>query len=166
MKNATRIGILGIVLASIVAADGPADAVTLKAIKYDDLSNAVRLLRGKVIVVDFWADYCVPCKREFPRLVELQRKYAQAGLTAVSVSLDENTEAKRQAIGAFLKKQGATFTNILLDETPTLWQAKLKINGPPLVFVFNRKGELVKRFEDEGVDFDKINALVATLLKD
>jgi thiol-disulfide isomerase/thioredoxin len=164
MKNATRIGMLGIILASIVAANGPADAVTLKTIKYDDLTAAVRLSRGKVVVVDFWADYCVPCKREFPHLVELQRKHAKAGLVAVSVSLDDNSEAKRQAVGSFLKKQGATFTNYLLDETPTLWQSKLKIDGPPLVFVFNRKGELVKRFADEEVDFEKINGLVAALL--
>lgn len=140
------------------------DSVTLKVVKYDDLADAVRRLRGKVVVVDFWADYCAPCKHAFPRLVELHRKHAPAGLAAVSVSLDQNTEADRRRVVAFLKKQSATFANCLLDEPAGMWQNKLRVDGPPIVFVFNRKGELVRRMADAEVDYDAVAKLVATLL--
>jgi thiol-disulfide isomerase/thioredoxin len=166
MKKAFRITLLGFVLFSIVAADQHAESVTLKVAKYDDLTSTVRQLRGNVVVVDFWADYCPPCKREFARLVDLHRKHAKAGLVAVSVSLDENVVPKRQSVNNFLAKQNASFANYLLDEKPDVWQAKLKIDGPPLIFVFNRKGELAQRFADAEVDYDKIAALVAKLLKE
>jgi thiol-disulfide isomerase/thioredoxin len=166
MTKTARVLFLGAILFSISAADRPAECTTLKVVKYDKLTEAVRQLRGNVVIVDFWADFCVPCKREFPRLVELHRKHATAGLSAVSVALDENDDAHRQSVNRFLGKQNAVFANYLLDEKPCVWQTKLKIDGPPLVFVFNRKGELVQRFADAEVDYDKIAALVAKLLKE
>ena len=60
--------------------------------------------------------------------------------------------------------KGAAFANYLLDEKPDVWQAKLKIDGPPCVFVFNRRGRLVKKFHDH-VDYTEIERLVADLLK-
>ena len=52
----------------------------------------------------------------------------------------------------FLQKQKATMTNLILDEKPEVWQAKFKIDGPPLVMVFNRKGELEQKFVDKDVE--------------
>jgi thiol-disulfide isomerase/thioredoxin len=145
-----------------LAADPAPPAVTLKVIRYDELTAAVRQLRGKVVVVDFWADFCLPCKREFPRLMELARRHAGQPVAVVSVALDE--PAKRPNVEAFLRKQCATIDNYLLNEPYPFWQAKLKIEGPPLVFVFNRKGELARRFADEAVDYDNIGNLVNRLL--
>jgi thiol-disulfide isomerase/thioredoxin len=142
------------------------DTIVLKVVRYDGLTDLIKQQRGKVLVVDFWADFCVPCKREFPNLVALHQKYAKDGFVAVSVSLDDPTDddAKAKAL-KFLRAQKATFTNVLLDEKPEVWQAKLKIDGPPLVMVFARDGKLEQRFVDKAVDYAEIGKLVAELLK-
>ena len=57
----------------------PGKAVALAAVDYDGLGKAIRGLRGKVVVVDIWATWCPPCKREFPELVKLHDKYAADG---------------------------------------------------------------------------------------
>jgi len=149
---------------AVLAADPPkpAEPVRLNAVKYDDLGDAVRKLKGKVVVLDFWADYCLPCKREFPKLVALHRKYAADGLSAVSVSLDEKTG--HDGAKAFLEARGAAFANYRLDEVPAVWQAKLKVQGPPLVYVFNRRGELEQKFADD-IDYAAVEKLAAELLK-
>jgi thiol-disulfide isomerase/thioredoxin len=156
-----------VLVAIALAADPPraGDAGRLQAVKYDELTDAIRKLKGKVVVVDFWADYCPPCKREFPRLVGLHARYAAAGLAAVSVSLDDPAEAGTTSkVQKFLDARHAAFANYVLDERPAVWQAKLKVDGPPAVYVFNRNGELEQKFADE-VDYNKVESLVADLLK-
>jgi thiol-disulfide isomerase/thioredoxin len=140
--------------------------IDLRVVRYDGLTDVIKQNKGKVVVVDFWADFCIPCKREFPNLVALHQKYARNGFVAVSVSLDDATddEAKAKAL-KFLQAQKATFTNLLLDEKPEVWQAKLKIDGPPLVMVFARDGKLEQKFVDKAVDYAEIGKLVAELLK-
>ena len=154
-----------LMLPAAVPAEPPA-AIAVKVVKYDGLSALVKKQSGKVVVVDFWADYCIPCKREFPKLVALHKERAADGLVAVSVSLDDMSEdGAKDKVLKFLQKQKATMTNLILDEKPEVWQAKFKIDGPPLVMVFNRKGELEQKFVDKEVDYAVIGKLVADLLR-
>jgi len=148
------------------AAQPPAPpAVELKAVRYDTLVGAIKQ-PGKVVVVDFWADFCVPCKKEFPGLVKLHQKYAGEGLVAISVALDDPTDDKAKARALkFLRDRGAAFANYLLDEKAETWQEKLKIDGPPLVVVFDRQGNKAKEYRDD-VKYDEIEKLAAKLLKD
>jgi thiol-disulfide isomerase/thioredoxin len=163
MRHFILLSCMGTLAAAAVAA--PPTAVTVKVVRYDGLSELVKQHKGKVVVVDFWADYCIPCKREFPKLVALHNQHAKAGLVAMSVSLDDLSEdGAKDKVVKFLEKQNATMTNLILDEKPEVWQAKLKIDGPPLVMVFNRKGELEQKFVDKDVDYDAIGKLVTELL--
>lgn len=57
-------------------------------------------LRGKVVLIDFWASWCGPCRQENPRIVALHQKYKSAGFTVFGVSLDDNADAWKQAIVA------------------------------------------------------------------
>jgi thiol-disulfide isomerase/thioredoxin len=167
----------GLVVATLLAAStvspyagAPTSApVSVQAIKYNDLAKQIRSLKGKVIVVDFWADFCPPCKKEFPHLVELHNKYAADGLVAVSVSLDDPADQKvRQKVLEFLEKRKAEFTNLILDEPSEFWQMKLKIDGPPCVYVYNRDNKIAKKLpagENEPVDYQVIEKLVMELLK-
>jgi hypothetical protein len=101
----------------------------------------------------------------------MQSKYAKDGFAAVSVSLDDPNDKKaKDRVIKFLESKKATFTNLILDEKPEVWQEKLKIDGPPAVFVFGRDGKLVKKFAEgvegaEHVDYAKIEQLVTELLK-
>ena len=127
--------------------------VELKSVKYDELTAALRDLRGKVVVLDVWASWCVPCKKEFPHLVELHQKYVKDGLACVSVSVDEpdGTEAALK----FLEKQNATFANYRIEEPDSVWQPRWRFKGVPAVFVFDRqgrpRGEVHQRRSEEPV---------------
>lgn len=93
----------------------------------------------------------------------MHNKYAKDGLAAVSVSLDDPTDEKaQQRVIDFLRKQKATFTNLVLDEKSEVWQEKLKFDGPPCVFVFDREGKW-KKFESP--DYAEIEKYVVDLLK-
>jgi hypothetical protein len=93
----------------------------------------------------------------------MQQKHAKDGVAAISVSLDDPKDKKAmQNVRDFLRKQKATFTNLVLDEKPEVWQEKLKFDGPPCVFVFNRDGKWEKF---AAPDYAVIEKYVAGLLK-
>ena len=77
--------------------------IRVEKIKYADLGKLIRSQRGKVVIVDVWADFCVPCKREFPNLVALHNKYKDEGLVAVyGGQLRERVEVGVQVNGGLL----------------------------------------------------------------
>ncbi len=127
----------------VAAQDTP--SVELKAVKYPELCKAIRGMKGKVVVVDLWASWCVPCKEEFPNLVKLHEKYADDGLICVSVALDE--EKDHAAALRFLQKMKANFPHFRLDEEFDFWQTKFDIKEPPAVFVFDRANRRAGKFD-------------------
>jgi thiol-disulfide isomerase/thioredoxin len=69
------------------------------------LEGAVPDVKGKVALIDFWASWCVPCKKSFPVMKELTEKFGPRGFVVVAVSVDEN----KGAMDAFLKKNPNPF---------------------------------------------------------
>jgi thiol-disulfide isomerase/thioredoxin len=165
-----RLALVAVALGPCLAVGGkvpaPPAEVRLQAVRKDDFVKALAAQRGKVVVLDVWADFCVPCKREFPHLVALHRKYAGQGLTAVSVSVDP-AEDQGKAL-RFLRKVGAAFPNYLFDEKVAVWQEHFDIYGPPAVLVFGRDGKLAGRFDHNDVNkvysYDDVEKLVRKLL--
>lgn len=111
----------------LTASAAPADAL--------DLAR----FRGKVIVVDFWASWCAPCRHSFPWLNELQAKYAAQGLVIVGVNVDRD----RAAAERFLRETPARF-DIVYDPKGEL-AAKYEAPGMPASYIFGRDGELAAR---------------------
>jgi thiol-disulfide isomerase/thioredoxin len=142
--------------------------VELKTVKYDALKAAVRAQHGKVVVVDIWADFCIPCKKAFPHLLEMQHQYEKQGLVCMTVTIDKPEE--RDTPLKFLRKQKATIANYLLDEPQAFWQEKFEMNGPPVVFVFDRQGKRAAKFDNSNLDNAftpaDVEKLVQQLLKD
>src|SRR5436853_4859701 len=78
-------------------------SVRLDLVTYKQLGNEIRNLQGQVILVDFWADFCRPCKEKFPHVLALYRKYAKDGLAVVTVSIDDVTDPDvRERVRSFL----------------------------------------------------------------
>ncbi|HUG91687.1 MAG TPA: TlpA disulfide reductase family protein, partial [Planctomycetaceae bacterium] len=98
------------------AAEPPAEKkITLEVVdrKGYDKVLADKDHRGQVVVVDFWATWCVPCLKNFKHTVEWQEKYGKHGLAVVSVSMDEPDDETRERTLEFLTRHKATFTNLL-----------------------------------------------------
>jgi thiol-disulfide isomerase/thioredoxin len=166
-------GLLCLCLAGVCALGGHAqeakDGIELQVVKYAGLKDVVHKNRGKMILVDFWAYFCVPCKKGFPHVVAMHKKYAKEGLAVVSVSLDpvDDATARDDAL-KFLKKVGAEFTNLYLEEPADFWQKKLGFPGPPCYFVFNRQGQWTK-FEPVGeapVDYEAMEKFIVERLRE
>lgn len=103
--------------------------------------------RGKVILVDYWATWCGPCTKNFPHTVELHRRYADRGFTALAVSLDE--PESEDAVRKFLQAQGATFDNILSEhgiDDQSFEQFEIETGSLPHYVLYNRRGEVVRTF--------------------
>jgi thiol-disulfide isomerase/thioredoxin len=146
-------------------AQGQAD-VRLDLVTYKQLGSEIRKLEGQVVLVDFWADYCQPCKQKFPHVQALQRKYAKEGLAVVAVSVDdvEDPDARERA-KAFLRQQRSSCRNLLLAEKPEMWVSKLKMNSIPSMFLFDRHGRLINRWTGDEVDLSIIERRIVELLK-
>jgi thiol-disulfide isomerase/thioredoxin len=147
--------------------------VSVQEIKYPGLQEMVLKNRGKVVVVDFWSTGCPPCIRNFPHMLETQKKYGKDGLVSISVSLDkpEKDEAPSQMKGRVLKlleKLGSTIPNVILDESDELVADKLRIGPLPCVYVFSRQGKWTKFGGDgkSGVSPPEVEKLVAELLQE
>ena len=72
----------------VAAPAGAEDKVEVKVMTYPELQKFVKDNKGKVIVVDFWQDFCKICKAEMPKLIELKKKYGD-DLVAITVNLDD-----------------------------------------------------------------------------
>lgn len=94
---------------------------------------------GKVVVLDFWASWCVPCRRSFPWMNEMVEKYSDQGLVVIAVNLDRD----RADADAFLAEVPANF-EILFDPDASLAR-EYGVEAMPNSFVFGRDGELVAR---------------------
>jgi peroxiredoxin len=98
-------------------------------------------LRGKVVLLNFWATWCPPCRREMPDMEKLYQRFAQKGLVVLAVS-----DEKRETVEEFLKKQNYTFP-VLLDPDRKVNTA-FGIEGIPNSFLFDRQGKLVAQSID------------------
>jgi cytochrome c biogenesis protein CcmG/thiol:disulfide interchange protein DsbE len=117
-------------------------------------------LRGRVVYVDFWASWCGPCRRSFPWLNALQRRFGGHGLTVVAINVDK----RRADADRFLQQYPAGFT-VVFDPAGIV-PAAYDVPGMPASYVIDRGGNVVeieRGFLDERAEAleVRIAALVA-----
>lgn len=144
----------------IVAALAAALAVQAAEIKVGDAFPALaqaglegelpKELKGKVVLVDFWASWCGPCKQSLPVLNELAERYSGRGLVVLGVSVDDTKAAMDQ----FLKKNAARFP-MVRDAKQTL-VAQVNVSSMPTSFILDAEGKV--RFLHNGFHGDKTRA--------
>jgi thiol-disulfide isomerase/thioredoxin len=104
-------------------------------------------LKGQVILLDFWASWCAPCRSSFPAMEALSKTYAGQGLTIIAVSVDE----KRANMREFLKSAKVSFT-VVGDPRHKL-VATADIRSMPTSFLIDRAGKI--RFVHAGFDAER-----------
>lgn len=116
----------------------PAPDFTLLTLSGD----TVRLsgLRGKVVLLNFWATWCVPCRTEMPTIEDLYQRHKDQGLEVVGVNLDLLSTA---GVEAFVKEVGVTF-RIVLDPSWSTARA-YRVVGLPTTYLIDRAGNVVVR---------------------
>ena len=108
---------------------------------------------------------------EIHNLVELHKQYGPQDVACVSLSFDYEgiagvtPEDARAPVLEFLRSQGATFDNVMSNEDSDALYRKFKLSSVPAIFVYDRSGELRKRFADEGA-YEQVRLLVAELVEE
>lgn len=147
---------------SPATADGNASTALFNA-GFKDLAGIRQPLsrwRGKVLVVNFWATWCPPCREEIPEFVKLQSKYGAQGLQFVGIAIDETAKVQ-----AYSDQMGINYPVLVGDlDAVALSQATgNRLGGLPYTLVLDRSGKIVAT-ELGGLSTAKLEATLKPLL--
>ena len=112
---------------------------TLKDIDGEAVSLAS--YEGHVIVLNFWATWCAPCRFEIPRLIKLQNQYRAAGLIVVGLSIDTVPEKAT----AYAQRMGINYPILVIGENHSIQKAYAPIWGVPSTVLIRRNGLICRR---------------------
>jgi len=116
--------------------------------------------RGKVVLLDFWASWCGPCRHSFPWMYDMQAKYKAKGLEVVAVSLD----MERDSADNFLKKYPVNFT--IGYDTDGFVADAYQVSVMPTSYLIDRKGNVVEvHYGFRSSDADKMEARLREVLE-
>ena len=125
---------------------------------------SVEALRGKVLMLDFWATWCGPCRMSIPILNQLHDKYGKDGLVIVGISDETAKQVK-----PFAEQIGMRYTVVADPVTNRVWQQNYQVESLPSLVVIDRKGKL--RLYEKGIDTtsgrgtrDRLTEIITQLL--
>ena len=131
---------LGAALTSADPAGRAAPDFELKSI--DGKSYKLADLRGKAVLLNFWATWCPPCKIEIPWFIELQKQYANQGLIVVGVAMDDDTN-KQKVVKDFADQMKIDYPILLgTDQVADQYGG---VDALPTTFFIGRDGKIVRR---------------------
>ena len=152
------------VIVLLTLPSGPSPAMDPMGITPDfsrnDLSgHPVHLIdyRGEVVLLNFWASWCGPCREEMPQFSKWQYSYGTRGLQVIGVAMDDNAGSARK----FLKQYPVSYPIVMGDAK--LGESFGGILGLPTSYLIDAEGRLVARYRGES-DLKKMEAQIQTLL--
>ncbi len=105
-------------------------------------------LKGKVVLVDFWASWCIPCKNSMPHIIELYNNRADSSFTVIAVNVDE----EKSKINEFANSINVTFPFPVIFDKESKLPAMYNVEGMPTTIIIDKEG--VIRFKDTGFTSD------------
>ncbi len=106
----------------------------------DGRSLSLSQYRGKVVILNFWAPWCPPCRREIPDLISLQNQYGAQGLQIIGIGLDQPNN-----VAAFVRQNSINYPVAVGDADVA--QLYGGVSGIPTTFIIDKQGNIRKSFE-------------------
>jgi thiol-disulfide isomerase/thioredoxin len=113
----------------------------------------------QVVLVDFWATWCVPCRKVMPELQALHQKYASRGFSVLGISVDTQGPAN---VKKFVSSRKLTYPIAIDDTKDPVWQ-RYRVKAVPAAFLVDREGRIVAQWTG-AADVEDVEAKLATLL--
>lgn len=120
---------------SVLAPDFALPTTDGKVLKLSDY-------RGKVVIIDFWATWCPPCRKGIPDLIDIKKKYGSKGVEIIGVSVD--TDTKPEVI-PFIKEKGINYPVVYGNQN--VYMQYGGIRAIPTTFVIDKEGKIVASYE-------------------
>jgi thiol-disulfide isomerase/thioredoxin len=98
-------------------------------------------LKGKVVLLDFWATWCPPCRVEIPNLLEIYRLFKNKNFILISISLDRDIPLARQ----FVKEKEMNWIHIIDSESSNRIASLYEVEYIPATFIIDGKGKIIAR---------------------
>ena len=160
--------LLGVILATIILgaqlaernrgrpASGPAPDFQLQLFTGETIGLSE--LRGQVVLLNFWASWCPPCRAEAPDLQALHEDFARSGLRVIGVNMLESSRAKAQA---FIDELGIGYANG--EDIEQRITRLYRVDAPPESFLIDRRGQ-VRQVYIGSISYDMISGKIQSLL--
>lgn len=157
---APRRAFLAIFAAALLAGCGGREAApTFAYTLLDGAKSSTQALRGKVVLINFWATGCAVCVKEMPQIASTHRKYQARGFETLAVAMSDDPPAY---VADFVHSRQLPF-GVVIDNTGAIAKAFNGVRLTPTTFLVDKHGAIVKRFVGEP-DFAALHALVEKLL--
>ncbi len=158
LRGQTAQGQFGIFATGRVVNLDPRPAPDFVLTTYDGQRLQLSDFRGQVVLLNFWASWCPPCRVEAPVLQRAAERLDSAGLVVIGIDVwDDETQAR-----AFLDEFGVTYPNV--EDTTRSIPVEFGVTGLPETFVISRSGVLVSRWVGP-INDEQLADLVAPLLE-
>jgi thiol-disulfide isomerase/thioredoxin len=128
-------------VAALVLASPPQANFKFSFKDIDGKKVSLSAFRGKVIILDFWATWCVPCKAEIPGFIELQKKYGEQGLQIIGLSVDDSQSMAKK----YAAEMKMNYPVLLAEGKEDVLRAYDPIKSIPVSVVIDRQGRIVGR---------------------
>jgi thiol-disulfide isomerase/thioredoxin len=113
--------------------------------------------KGRVLILDFWATWCGPCKMEIPHLIELQEKYGDQGLTVIGITVDESPD---KDVPPYAAEVGMNYTNVRANDA---FMSRYGVFALPTLVIYDRDGNQVMK-RPGYIEKDQLEGIIKPLL--
>ena len=110
-----------------------------------DNSVSLQQYRGNLVLLDFWATWCTPCRYSIPELVKIQDKYRDQGVVILGVSVDDPLRVNNRYLSAYKEKYKINYTILMADEKTIVKYLGNNNFAIPTIFIINRDGMIVTK---------------------